>query len=242
MLPELQIAINFANDNILLAEQGIKALPADNDVRKFVKSAVTKMRMWSIFGREPSFYDPPEPFPKFKLAKQLIGGGPGKILDVGTYTGFFIRYICKGSRLHGVGVDLFDMHKAVALATREGVSAEFGKLPAQYIGMKWENEFDFVTCFDALEHVFHEDVVIRGIEHVAKDGALIIYNLPLWSEMIVPEDTDPMKLLVQYANAEHLRPYTKERVLELFGDRKEFTMHPMQDEHGAKTLFFTYRK
>jgi len=222
------------SDRMLDAEDASKNLADGNYVRSVIDAHMTRMRHWDIVGKgDMPVYEPKAPFPKFALAKNLIPER-SRVLDVGCYTGYFLRYLVEEKGVDATGIDIFNMDKASALANG---AVEFRRLHAREARWEWVDHFDVVTCFDVLEHLFDDNEAIESIEHTAKKGGLIIINLPMQQGVKVD---DGRKYMKEHPEPEHLRVYDAAKVQTMFGRKKNYKLHPCKDELGRPTWFITY--
>lgn len=231
----------FSRGEILKAEKLVDhciplELEEDLDVlnlRKSIKERTNEIRGWNISGRpKPDGYaslDDPLSFPKFKMAYDKIKNQEGKrVLDCGCYTGDFIKLLAK----EGYNCAGIDIHKDLMVKLNE----ECDKNPEFVFGrveeacQRWDKEFDAILAMDVLEHCLSVRAAINSIESVAKDGALIIINLPVMEEYYIDEAY------------EHLRMFSERQIVKLFGQKKNFNLETCYDEIGRPTNFITYTK
>lgn len=79
-------------------------------------------------------------------------------------------------------------------------------------------KFDMVIVNDVLEHIEDEKLFLRECFNVLNEGGYLYLGIP--NNILGPEDTD-----------EHLRKYTKESVIELMNNFKEFYTIEIIDIH-----------
>jgi SAM-dependent methyltransferase len=171
-------------------------------------------------------------FQKFTLAKEKIKEHlphTGNILDIGCYSGIFIRemtkigYSCTGIDIHKKLMKILEDKNT----NKDNLRFEFGL--ADNLNFK-DNHFDAVTAFDVLEHVFDLRKAIFEMERVCKPGGLIIINLPRMEEDYRDEAF------------EHLRMFSDSQISKIWGSKNNYSFELCQDELGRDTSFITYTK
>lgn len=208
----------------------------DLDIKELVKESINRIneiRDWNLNGKPSSnalglF----ENFPKFILARDLINGSPGKrkILDVGCYTGVFLRKMEEDNHLCW-GTDIQEKLMQDLDEEFKDTNLNFNYCRSDMLHQEFEEKmFDVVTCFDVLEHVIYPKETIKSIEKVIRPGGLVIVNLPKMVEGYYDD------------SFEHLRMYSEKYIENWLGKRNNFTFHPCKDEQGRDTIFFTYTK
>ncbi|MEK6897068.1 MAG: class I SAM-dependent methyltransferase [Nanoarchaeota archaeon] len=202
------------------------------ELRKHVGARMSEIRSWNIHGRpKPESYATlvsPLDFPKFALAHKKIKElrKSLRILDIGCYTGDFIKLLSKeGHDCSGVDIHKDLMHK---LNSENNGDPNFIFSRAEEVGQRWGEEFDVVVAMDVLEHCLNVSAAVNSIESVAKKSALIMINLPVMEEYYTDEAY------------EHLRMFSERQIIKLFGSKKNFNLETCYDELGRKTNFITY--
>lgn len=186
-----------------------------------------EIEQWNKEGKPSSFIDPQglSQFPKFVRAKEFIKSHSEikRILDVGCFTGYFIRHLAReGYRC--VGIDIQKDLMKIMNDMCKG-NPRFMYLNAQNSSLL-EEKFDCICLFDILEHCLDDRLVITEAESIINHGFVII-NLPRNQEY-----TDESQ--------EHIRIYTDGYIEELFGSKKNYSFEILKDEHGRNTSFITY--
>lgn len=231
---ENEIVSMWFSDRMLDAEEASRHLAQGNYVRSIIENQMKLMRHWDVAGKgEMNVFEPEAPFPKFSLAKNLIPEG-AKVLDVGCYTGYFLRYLELEKGVHATGIDIFDMSKAETLANGK---VKFRRMHAREAQWEWRQTFDVATCFDVLEHLFDDVEALDSIEKTVKPGGLVIINLPQQQEVKVD---DARKYIQTHPAPEHLRVYDRIAIEKMFGRKKNYKLLPCADELGRPTWFITY--
>ena len=99
----------------------------------------------------------------------------GRLLDVGCSFGFFVSFMRK-SGWDALGVDVSEY--ALSLASEEVKpflsQASITKIPFA------DDDFDLVTCWDIMEHLYIEEIVssVKELTRVCR-GAIVL-KLPVW--------------------------------------------------------------
>lgn len=217
----------FAGGEILRAHELGQQLPEGDTVRQQIEERLTEIRNWSWLGKPSDWIDDKSHIhqKKFSIACEYIRKlGPRSVLDVGCFTGWFLRRLRRDFGIRGVGVDIQRelMH---SLGISNGL--EFHFMRAEAIDRKWSKEFDVTVLFDVLEHVLDDERVVQAVSNVTKDGGWVLVNLPR-KHPGYREDS-----------FEHLRMYEEDSIHDLFGE--DLTFHDCEDEHGRPTYFFAYR-
>lgn len=105
---------------------------------------------------------------KFRVVNKMSGGG--KLLDIGSGTGYFPAYMKKkGYQVTGVEIDE---------QAREFAKKEFGIpvfSPEEFLNDKIEGKFDVITLWHVLEHLDDFDLYLKKmLDRLEKDGKLVI--------------------------------------------------------------------
>lgn len=99
-----------------------------------------------------------------------------KILDIGCHSGTFTYQIFKKFKkadLYGIDIS----KNAILYAKRKYKNIKFAVARAEKLPFD-SNKFDFVTCFEVLEHVENPVKVIKEIRRVSKKGASLLIIVP----------------------------------------------------------------
>lgn len=189
---------------------------------------LNRVKRWNSEGKESSFNDPPsfDYFPKFTMALEIIQENDHeKVLDVGCYTGYFIRHLAKlGIQCSGVDIQK-DLMARLNKDYAGNPKFKYGN--AEQLPFDDET-FDVVTLFDVLEHCLDDKKAIREAERVTKNNGMIIINLPKNCEY--PDHS-----------GEHVRNYDASDIHELFGHKALVKAEDGKDEEGRPTWFIAYR-
>ena len=84
-----------------------------------------------------------------------------RLLDLGSGTGSFVK-VCSKYKVSSVGLDL----------AKDNLNFENDKLPLK------DNEFDFITMINLIEHIKDQKNLITEIKRVAKNNAILIICTP----------------------------------------------------------------
>ena len=195
-----------------------------------LEERVKQAQAWEEKGK-PSTWSEPRSWSeqsKFPWAEGLISSLQGSvtILDVGCYTGYFLREFCKRHpvRFRGIGVDIQRdlMNKLNGLSRQAGWPISFyHKIPVSI-------QVDVVTSFDTLEHAVNDLTLLGDMNGSLKPGGLMLIHLPQEERF---DET----------NEEHLRVYTR-KDLENMLPRYDRTITEGTDEHGRPTWRVVLKK
>lgn len=110
---------------------------------------------------------------KLNVVLGLIASSPGKILDVGCASGWFLSKVAQVfPKAQCYGIDIYD--KAVAYGKKLYPGISFQKADAHTMPFK-TSTFDLVICTEVLEHVNDPKSALLEIKRVLKkDGFAII--------------------------------------------------------------------
>lgn len=108
---------------------------------------------------------------RWKIAEGIIENG-ASLLDVGCGSGDFLAHL--KSRKPDVRIAALDMSGvAVEMTRKKGFEAQISDLTKQDI----DSDYDFITCFEVLEHVQDAEIVFaKMLKHVRKK---LIISLPI---------------------------------------------------------------
>jgi ubiquinone/menaquinone biosynthesis C-methylase UbiE len=111
-----------------------------------------------------------------EVDKYLTGIKASRILDIGCHGGTFTNRIqrkFKNRKIYGIDIS----RNAIAYAQKKYQKIDFLVAKAEKLPFK-DKSFDFVTCFEVLEHVERPDKVIREILRVLKDDGNFLVIVP----------------------------------------------------------------
>ena len=193
-----------------------------------VNPDIEKIYSWYRDGKPSAWSEPPHIsyFPKFPLLIKKLRARPEikKILDVGCFTGYLLRWLQRHGGYECAGVDLqkdlmFNLKKAAGPIKFEYGNAE--KLPLA------DNEFDAACMMDTLEHCIDDKKALSELERVVRPDGWIFLSLP--RNDFYPD-----------TSAEHVRMYDPPYLQEIFGPRNA-EIEPVDDEHARLQTFVTYK-
>lgn len=111
--------------------------------------------------------------PVFTKLKNMRPQG-STLLDVGCGNGRFLEHAQNYFKCTGVDPS----SAAISQAQNYAPSADFVKGSVYQLSNLKLNQFDIVTCFDALEHLVDYDRAIQEIIQLLKPGGLFIFSVP----------------------------------------------------------------
>jgi len=112
----------------------------------------------------------------FDLIKKLKIKPYDKVLDVGCGTGHFLARLEKEFGIKGTGID-FSSNSIKLAKKREKKNLKFFITEAEELGFK-NKSFDYVFCFDVLEHIENQNKALQEMVRVLKPKArLLIYTI-----------------------------------------------------------------
>jgi len=195
-----------------------------------LEERVAQANIWEREGKPSTWSEPVtwEEQSKFLWAEGLLSAIPGPVtfLDVGCYTGYFLREFIKRhpTRFQGLGVDIQRelMQKLNGLARTAGWPITF------YTQIPQGAVVDAITCFDTLEHVVNDHALLKQMDAVLKPGGLMLIHLP-------------QDQTFDQTNEEHLRIYRREDVDKICPNFTR-TITEGTDEHGRATWRVELRK
>lgn len=115
----------------------------------------------------------------FQLAERIIREkviekrGVSDLLDIACGHGEFINKLRKNVKINVDGIDISKTR--VKFLIDQGISASVGK--GEKTG-KEDNSYDFVTCFECLEHVVDPVKVIEEIYRILRPSGYVIISVP----------------------------------------------------------------
>lgn len=120
----------------------------------------------------------------------------GKLLDIGCAHGEFIKELNKHFKCKSCGIDS-DRNRLKYLVN-EDIDARFGFVEAIPYD---DNEFDYVSCFECLEHVNNVVCAVSEIHRILKKGGKCFVTVP-WGKFCDCE--------------EHVRHFDENRLFSIF--------------------------
>lgn len=158
------------------------------------------------------YYHIPEPFnqninierlliqTRYKIAADIISGS---VLEVGCAFGSGAKLLKELGSRHKEYIGLDINQKAVDIATAEYRS--FGSFVvgnAEHLDMFAAEQFDYVICFENIEHVFNPRNSLKEINRVLKPHGRLIVSTPNRKNWGIPDN-----------NEFHLRHYTLQHLV-----------------------------
>ncbi|MCA1675009.1 MAG: class I SAM-dependent methyltransferase, partial [Actinobacteria bacterium] len=117
-----------------------------------------------------------EHYHRYALAARYVAGA--RVLDLGCGEGFGPALLAGVAReVVGVDIDRQTIEHAVAHYPRENLSFSVGSMIDPDLHPAAE-PFDVITCFEALEHVEEQDVLIALVRRLLTPGGLFLTSTP----------------------------------------------------------------
>lgn len=123
----------------------------------------------------------------FTLTKRVrfidyLGDISGKrFLDVGFGGGYFSRLLCeKGGTGLGISMNEEEVDTAKRLSIKNGLSGkvDFMLLSAKDVDTLANEIFDVILCFEVLEHIRDDELVLRKLSRLLLPGGLLLISVP----------------------------------------------------------------
>ncbi|QOL50192.1 methionine biosynthesis protein MetW [Massilia litorea] len=104
-------------------------------------------------------------------------GDSAHVLDVGCGDGAMLRYLEKGKRCTGYGIEIAD--DKVLESTRRGINVIQHDMEAG-LGLFGDNSFDTVLCLSSLQMMQHVEALLRDIVRVGNEAIVSFPNFAYW--------------------------------------------------------------
>ena len=96
---------------------------------------------------------------------------PGKLLDIGCYTGVFMKTAAaRGWQVEGVELSSW----AANIARKSGVGTIY-EAPVQQLSLPGES-FDVITLWDVIEHLTHPQDMLKKVNDLLKPGGIAAFS------------------------------------------------------------------
>jgi len=105
---------------------------------------------------------------------QLLATPPGKLLDVGCYTGVFMKL----AALEGWTVTGVELSAWAAVIARKDSGGQVYSLPLEEAGLQAAS-FDVITLWDVMEHLGQPAAMLKNVHKLLKPGGLSP-SAPTW--------------------------------------------------------------
>jgi methionine biosynthesis protein MetW len=108
-------------------------------------------------------------------------GESAHVLDVGCGDGAMLRYLEKGKRCTGYGIEIAD--DKVLESTRRGINVIQHDMEAG-LGLFGDNSFDTVLCLSSLQMMQHVEALLRDIVRVGSEAIVSFPNFAYWPHRV----------------------------------------------------------
>jgi len=119
--------------------------------------------------RVPKTKEECEHYARYRWASQMVRG---EALDIACGTGYGARLLARSARVTGVDRDEDAVDKARARVTGRFLGAAVPPIPFP------DETFDFVVCFETVEHIADDLEFIREIRRVLRVGGELLISTP----------------------------------------------------------------
>lgn len=180
--------------------------------------------------------DPPdyEKCVKFQLVRKYAKEyGLLYLVDVGCFSGWVGRALAvEGIKVVGIDVHPVMLYMAAHLAA--GTLADFECISAMKIGYVHPKTYSGAIVFDVLEHLADPINALKSIDRSVRENGWVFINVPSPKGEIGAGRFD-------IESHEHLYCFSKKRLDELCGHKKNYELKEIINEDGLPNWFLKYQ-
>ena len=176
------------------------------------------------------------------FCNRYINGKSGRLLDVGSGLGYFVKTMASFPNWETFGYDISEVGVEFA-RNKLGLDNVFcGKI--EEAGFP-ENHFDIITLWDVLEHIPDPDPLLSYLSSILKDNGILFIHTPNIHVQLpkarLKKLFKGMKQGVSYLEATtHINIYSMDTIKKLFSrngfNKVEFVhLYPLQSMNGSKS-------
>jgi 2-polyprenyl-3-methyl-5-hydroxy-6-metoxy-1,4-benzoquinol methylase len=174
---------------------------------------------------------------------RFIEGRSGRLLDMGSGLGFFLKSLARYPNWEGHGCEISPAavkHAREHLGLRNVICS-----PLQHADLP-RGSFDVITMWDVLDHILHPDPLLRHCHALLKDDGTFFIRTPnvtvqLLRARLLKATGGVKKGRMYLQGSDHMHHYSAESITKLlqrngFVDVQFLHLHPIYTGEGWKTL------